>query len=130
MMKLQFQNQRGGIEVLVPWPLAIHKAMGAERFCWIIPGQERAWESGKLVWGVFFVGNEILGFFVFARYYNDAIPLKHLDCSVCPEDVRVIAKRVVQNVRDGDSVQHAFNEIVRLIHVRRVRENGLTCWSG
>jgi hypothetical protein len=127
MMKLPFENQCGRIEVLVPWPLAIHKSMGPERFCWIIPGQERAWDLGKLVWGVFFIGNEILGFSVFARYYNDAIALKHLDCSICPEDVRVIAKRVVPNVRDGDCVQQAFNEIVSSIRARRERRHGLTC---
>jgi hypothetical protein len=116
-LTLRYEHEGSQIGVRVPWPLANGNPRGQQRFCWPFPGQEKAWACGGLIRGVLFIGDEIRGFTVPARYYNDAVGPKDMACAIDPEDVisMVATNRVVQNVGDPDRVQHAFDEVVSLI---------------
>ncbi|HLG99482.1 MAG TPA: hypothetical protein VKX49_24450 [Bryobacteraceae bacterium] len=136
-LTLGYQHLRDQINIRLPWPLAIHRPAGPERFWWLLPGQESAWEHGDQVWGVLFMGDEIRGFVVRARFYNDAIGPRNIGFALECEAVLMLARtnRVVQNVHDCQCVQRVFNEVLSLIegerhkmHWQRRRRSGSLRW--
>lgn len=110
-------------ELQVPWPLDIGYPGDPERFCWPFPGQQMAWKDGDVIWGVLFIGDEVRGFTVSSRYYNDAVPFAEAGSAFDAEDVYHLpcTNRVVRNVGDPECVQRVFNDVVRLIAKQRNR---------